>query len=73
MADHPQRCENCRFFCRELGECRRHGPKHDSYTHEGYTYHTYRYPSVGADGWCGDFEPGKRLDLIALPEMIRPH
>jgi len=52
----PDACARCRWFvygnfpCSRNGACRRHAP---------VPVQTARWPTVGEDDWCGDFEEKK--------------
>lgn len=47
------RCETCRFYCGST--CRRHPPVIDK---DDSAWSAW--PSVGPNGWCGEFAPKKQ-------------
>jgi hypothetical protein len=55
----PERfCENCIYFCREKGECRRNPPIRSSNMND----YTPIWPYVQDKDWCGEF----RLDVQSI-------
>ena len=49
-----EKCDGCRFYhwwsTQYSGQCRRYPPKI-------VDRHAERWPNVGPDDWCGEFEP----------------
>ena len=55
-------CDNCQFYVeiRGKGECRRFPPQVCANPHsEVYDSHTFNFPQVKKDDWCGEFETGE--------------
>lgn len=64
-------CDNCRFFDSLKtkwadGHCRRYPPA-VVYLRKTETYDTMIQPHVGADQWCGEWQPTPPADDASTP------
>ncbi len=55
------RCDKCRFYEDDIGDsdgyCHRHAPVNLTVTDDRHRVSYGRWPKVGSDNWCGDYEP----------------
>ena len=53
------RCDKCRFYEDDIGDgyCHRHSPVNLTVTDDRYRVFYGRWPKVGSDNWCSDYEP----------------
>jgi hypothetical protein len=62
------KCETCKFFDPEEdsdeGRCRRHAPRHDSFT---------CWPITNNDDWCGEWKPKAKAPPERLPDYLNPY